>query len=122
VRIDPVIPFLNDDLEGLMKTVADLGALHITCSTYKIKPDNWKRFRAVFPEVAEKLQPYYFSNGERVGRSNYLPKSLRHDLMKKAKELAEKNNLKFGCCREGFNLNSAICDGSWTIQKHKKYL
>jgi DNA repair photolyase len=122
VRIDPVIPFLNDDLEGLMKTVADLGALHITCSTYKIKPDNWKRFRAVFPEVAEKLQAYYFSNGERVGRSNYLPKSLRHDLMKKAKELAEKNNLKFGCCREGFNLNSATCDGSWTIKKHKKYL
>jgi hypothetical protein len=39
--------------------------------------------------------------------------------MKKAKDLTEAQNLKFGCCREGFSLNSAVCDGSWTIQKHK---
>ena len=119
VRIDPVIPFLNDDLADLMKKVADLGALHVTCSTYKIKPDNWKRFRAVFPEVAEKLQPHYFGEGEHVARSIYLPKNLRFELMKKAKELAEENGLKFGCCREGFSLNSGVCDGSWTIQEHR---
>jgi DNA repair photolyase len=118
VRIDPVIPFLNDDLDALVETVADLGALHVTSSTYKVKPDNWKRFSTTFPQVAEKLKPLYFSEGERVGRSTYLPKTLRFGLMKKAKELAENCNLKFGCCREGFNLNSAVCDGSWTIQEH----
>lgn len=119
VRIDPVIPFVNDDLAGLVEAVADLGALHITCSTYKVKPDNWRRFSAVFPDVAEKLEPHYFGEGERIGRSLYLPRNLRFGLMKKAKALAEDYNLKFGCCREGFCLNSAICDGSWAIQKHK---
>jgi DNA repair photolyase len=31
VRIDPVIPFLNDDLNALMEAVTDLGVLHVTC-------------------------------------------------------------------------------------------
>jgi DNA repair photolyase len=119
VRIDPVIPFLNDDLSELMEAVADLGALHVTCSTYKVKPDNWKRFSAVFPEVAEKLKPHYFIEGERVGRSTYLPWNMRFGLMKKAKESAEDHHLKFGCCREGFSLNSAVCDGSWAIKVHE---
>jgi DNA repair photolyase len=119
VRIDPIIPFLNDDLAELVETVADLGVLHVTSSSYKVKPDNWRRFSAVFPEVAEKLKPLYFSEGERIGRSTYLPKNIRFGLMKRMKDLAEENNLKFGCCREGFRLNSAVCDGSWAIQKHK---
>lgn len=119
VRIDPVIPFLNDDLSELMEAVADLGALHVTCSTYKVKPDNWRRFSAVFPEVAEKLEPHYFIEGERIGRSTYLPRNMRFGLMKKAKESAEDHRLKFGCCREDFSLNSAVCDGSWAIQEHK---
>ena len=119
VRIDPVIPFLNDDLAELVEAVADLGVLHVTSSSYKVKPDNWKRFSAVFPEAAEKLRPLYFSDGERVGRSTYLPRKLRFSLMKKAKKLAEEHNLKFGCCREGFSLNSAVCDGSWATKKHK---
>jgi DNA repair photolyase len=116
VRVDPVIPFVNDDLTKIMEAVAELGALHVTCSTYKVKPDNWRRFSAVFPEVAEKLKPLYFSEGERIGGSTYLPRNLRFDLMKKASELAKKHNLKFGCCREGFSLNSAVCDGSWAIK------
>jgi DNA repair photolyase len=119
VRIDPVIPFLNDDLAELVEAVADLGVLHVTSSSYKVKPDNWKRFSTVFPEAAEKLRRLYFREGERIGRSTYLPKNIRFSLMKKTKELAEEHNLKFGCCREGFSLNSAVCDGSWAIQKHK---
>jgi len=119
VRIDPVIPFLNDDLAGLVEAVASLGVQHITCSTYKVKPDNWKRFSAGFPEVAEKLKHLYFVDGKRIGRSTYLPETLRFGLIKKVKELAEEYDLKFGCCREGFRLNSAVCDGSWAIQEHK---
>lgn len=117
VRIDPIIPFLNDDFAGLVEAVASLDVKHITSSTYKVKPDNWRRLTAGFPEVTEKLRPLYFEKGERVGRSLYLPKNLRFSLMKEVKELAEKYNLKFGCCREGFNLNSAVCDGSWAIEK-----
>jgi DNA repair photolyase len=120
VRIDPVIPFVNDDVAELLEAVADLGALHVTSSSYKVKPDNWRRLSAVFPEATEKLKPLYFSEGERVGRSTYLPKELRFSLMKNVKELAEAHKLKFGCCREGFSLNSAACDGSWAIQKHNE--
>jgi DNA repair photolyase len=115
-RIDPIIPFLNDDLAVLMETMVDLGVSHVTCSSYKIKPDNWKRFSAVFTETAKKLNPYYFRDGERIGRSIYLPRSIRFSLMKKAKNLADEHCLKFGCCREGFSLNSAICDGSWAAK------
>ena len=119
VRIDPIIPFLNDDLTGLIETVASLGVLHVTTSTYKIKPDNWKRFGSTFPQVAEKLKPLYFHGGQKMGGSTYLPKKIRFSLMKKAKVLAEEYNLKFGCCREGFSLNTAICDGSWVVKSHK---
>ncbi|MCJ7614614.1 radical SAM protein [Candidatus Bathyarchaeota archaeon] len=119
VRIDPVIPFVNDDLAGLVEAVASLGALHITCSTYKVKPDNWRRFSQKFPDAAEKLKPLYFGEGERIGHSVYLPRNVRLGLMKKAKELAEEHHVKFGCCREGLRLNSAVCDGSWAIQMHK---
>lgn len=118
VRIDPIIPFLNDDLVGLVEVVANLGVKHITSSTYKVKPDNWKRFSQIFPRVAEKLRRFYLEKGERVGRSTYLPIELRLNLMKRVKELAERENLKFGCCREGFHLNSAACDGSWAIQMY----
>ncbi len=115
VRIDPVIPLVNDDLDLLIENVVSLGVSHITCSTYKVKPDNWTRFSQKFPDVAKKLKPLYFSEGERIGRSTYLSEKTRLGLMKKAKELTEKHNLKFGCCREGFQLNSAACDGSWMI-------
>ena len=116
VRIDPIIPFLNDDLAELMEAVSNLGAMHITCSTYKVKADNWKRVSQRFPELAKKLKTLYFEDGEKIGRSLYLPSSIRFSLMSKAKKLAKENNLQFGCCREGFNLNTAVCDGSWAIE------
>ena len=119
VRIDPFIPFLTDNLKELIETVAELGVFHITSSTYKIKPDNWKRFSAIFPEVAERLKPHYFRFGERFGFSLYLPESMRWEIMNKVKMLTEKNNLTFGCCREGFSLNSGGCDGSWVINENK---
>ncbi|MCW4034215.1 MAG: radical SAM protein [Candidatus Bathyarchaeota archaeon] len=117
-RIDPVIPFLNDDMYELVETLADLGVMHLTCSTYKTKPDNWKRFSKSFPDISKKLSPLYFDQGERIGGSTYLPEALRFDLMKKAKELTEKRNMKFGCCRESFKLNSGVCDGSWVIRNN----
>lgn len=57
VRIDPVIPFLNDEPEKLVKEIASLGVKHVTSSTYKVRPENWKRFSAAIPSVAEKLRP-----------------------------------------------------------------
>jgi DNA repair photolyase len=120
IRIDPIIPFLNDDLSSIAQAVAELGVSHVTCSTYKVKPDNWKRFSAVFPDVAKKLKPHYFTNGERISGSTYLPEAFRFSLMKQAKNLVEEQGLKFGCCRENFNLNSEVCDGSWVVSEPPK--
>lgn len=116
VRIDPVIPFLNDNHNELIKTLASMGVKHITSSTYKVKTDNWRRFSAVFPEIAKQLEPFYYERGERIRGYRYLPREMRYSLMGRVKELTEQNGMKFGTCREGLSqLNSATCDGSWLL-------
>ena len=116
VRIDPVIPFVNDDPKNLIKTLANMGVKHVTSSTYKIKPDNWQRFSAALPKTAKKLKPLYFKKGEKMSGYIYLPTDLRLKLMNTIRVIAEKNGVKFGTCREGLNhLNTATCDGSWLL-------
>jgi DNA repair photolyase len=117
VRIDPIIPFANDDAESLIETLASMGVKHITGSTYKVKPDNWQRLSIALPKVAERLKPLYFENGERISRYVYLPKQLRFELMKNMGTAAEKFGIKFATCRENLShLNTATCDGSWLIK------
>ncbi len=116
VRIDPIIPFVNENVEGLIGTLASAGVRHVTCSTYKARPDNWKRFSKVFPETAEKLGPLYFEKGGKIAGYRYLPRDMRLSLMTKARMLAEQRGVKFGTCREGLShLNTATCDGSWLM-------
>ena len=120
VRIDPIIPFVNDQPQKLVATLASLGVKHVTSSTYKAKPDNWKRLSQAMPQVAEKLKPLYFQQGERVGGNTLLPRDLRFKLMKNIRDLAVANGMKFGVCREGLaQLNTAACDGSWLMPKAK---
>lgn len=116
VRIDPVIPFLNDNPEQLIEALASINIRHITVSTYKAKLDNWQRLNNALPKIAEKLKLLYFEKGEKIGRYIYLPKELRLELIKNAKAIAEKYGVKFGTCREGLShLNTATCDGSWLL-------
>jgi DNA repair photolyase len=116
VRIDPVIPFVNDNPEKLVATLASIGVQHVTASTYKIKPDNWHRFAAAMPAIAEKLKPYYFEQGEKTGGYTLLPRDLRLKLLKNIRNLAMRHGLKFGVCRENLSqLNTAACDGSWLM-------
>jgi DNA repair photolyase len=116
VRIDPVIPFVNDNPAHLIATLASIGIKHVTTSTYKIKPDNWHRFAKAMPAVAEKLRPLYFQEGEKTGGNTLLPRDLRLKLMKNIRDLVTENGMKFGVCREGLaQLNTASCDGSWLI-------
>ena len=118
VRIDPIIPFVNDQPQKLIKTLAAMGVKHITSSTYKVKPDNWKRLSTILGDVAEKLEPLYFKEGERVGGNILLNKDLRMKILTNIRDLADANGLKFGCCREGLDrLNTAPCDGSWLLPK-----
>jgi DNA repair photolyase len=121
VRIDPIIPTVNDNPENLIKTLASIGVQHITASTYKVKPDNWQRFSLKLPKTAEKLKPLYFEKGEKIGRYIYLPKDLRLKMMEKMRLTAEKHGVKFGTCREGLShLNTATCDGAWLLEKFRE--
>ncbi len=120
VRIDPVIPLVNDQPQKLISDLASIGVKHLTCSTYKAKADNWMRLTTAMPNVAEKLKPLYFQQGEKIGGSALLPKDLRYRLLKNMRDLAVANGMKFGVCREGLaQLNNAPCDGSWLMPKTK---
>ena len=121
VRTDPIIPFLNDTPERLVRKLASIKVSHITCSTYKVKHDNWERVTQAFPALTRTLQPLYFENGERAGRSLYLPQKMRVEIVRKVKELVESEDMRFSSCREGLQqLNSATCDGSWMIHQPRK--
>lgn len=118
IRIDPIIPYVNDQPQNLLSTLASIGVRHVTSSTYKVKPDNWKRLTLSMPYISEKLKPLYFQQGERIGGNILLPKDIRFKLMKTIRDLADMQGLKFGSCREGFErLNTAACDGSWLIPR-----
>ncbi len=118
VRIDPIIPSVNDQPQKLIAYLASIGVKHVTASTYKAKADNWARLSQALPQVAEKLKPLFFQQGEKVGGSTLMPKDLRYKLLKGVRDLAEARGLKFGVCREGLaQLNTAPCDGSWLMPK-----
>jgi len=118
VRVDPVIPHVNELPETLVKTLAEIGVRHITASTYKVKLDNWQRLSLAMPKIAEKLKPLYFEKGEKLGRYIYMPKDLRLRLMENLARLVGKYGMVFATCREGLRgLNTAAtCDGSWLIK------
>jgi len=118
VRVDPVVPFVNDNPESLVRTLASVGVRHVTSSTFKVRPDAWRRFSAELPEVAEKLRPLYFEKGEVKAGYRYLPGELRLWLMERVGDLARKCGMRFGTCREGLSsLNTAVCDGSWLLDE-----
>jgi len=118
VRVDPLFPFVNSDVQRLLELLASIGVKHVTSSTYKAKPDNWRRLAASMPEVAERLRPLYFELGEKVGNSFRLPRDLRLELMESVAASAKRFGMKFGTCREGLShLNTAVCDGSWLLPR-----
>ena len=121
VRVDPIIPFVNDNPERLIAALASIGVKHLTASTYKIKPDNWRRFSTAMPRVAEKLKPLYFEQGEKAGGYTLLPHALRLKLLGRIRRLAAANGMQFGVCREGLTqLNTAACDGSWLLHAYRR--
>ncbi len=113
LRLDPIIPGLSSDFKEVIAKASEAGASHVVSSTFKPRPDCWKRFKVVFPDLANELHPFYFDKGERHQGSRYLPKRLRESLLKDVKTEALGQGMSFGVCREGLNLNTAkSCDGS----------
>jgi len=113
VRLDPIIPGINDsEIEQLVSAVASAGAMHITSSSYKARPDSWKRLSQAFSEEAGALAGL-FEGGSRIGNSRYLATEVRESMMLRVAEAASREGLTFSCCREGLAISEAgSCDGS----------
>jgi len=115
-RVDPIIPYLNEDPEELLEEIAGLGVRHVTTSTFKPRPDSWRRFRRTFPREAEKLEELYFVWGERKQNSYYLPRSFRLKLLRSIARKCRRLGLTFSTCRESLGIDRApSCDGTHLI-------
>ncbi|BAN90078.1 DNA repair photolyase [Aeropyrum camini SY1 = JCM 12091] len=122
VRVDPVIPYVNDDPYELRELVAKLamaGVRFIVTSTYKARPDNLSRMRRALGAEAEKLYRLYRERGVYMHGYIYLPEDLRRSLLKPVIEEAARLGLEYATCREGFTgrtwFKAGSCDGSHLI-------
>ena len=114
VRFDPLIyPLNTDEIEVMAKELKANGARQIITSTYKAKPDNFKRMTSTFKEHKTIWEKLYNEQGEKKGRYTYLPENLRKSLIEKVRAACLDEALEFSSCREGFSkLNTLACDGS----------
>ncbi len=123
VRIDPIIPGLNDDpdmISELVAIVAGKGAKHIVTSTYKARPDNFSRMIEEFPEYRDYWRRIYLEEGVRIHGYYYLKPSLRKRLLKPVVDNALRHGLTVATCREGFPeyFKAPSCDGQHLISYH----
>ncbi|MEL9990154.1 MAG: radical SAM protein [Thermoproteus sp.] len=122
VRLDPIVPYINDDLKALEAVVvaaAEAGARQLVASTYKAKPDNFARLVKAFPEVADRLKELYWARGTYMHGQRYAPAEYRRRVLEAVKAMAEGKGLQFDICREEFfdlNTPGTYCDGSHLLQ------
>ena len=114
VRFDPLIyPLTTENIKKTIHTINQSGPKQIITSTYKIKPDNFKRMLKVFPQYRNLWQKLYFKEGERIGGYTYLKKQLREKLINAVFLATRNEKLEFSSCREGLKkLNTKNCDGT----------
>ena len=108
IRLDPIIPTINDDeLEEIVRE-ASRYCSHIVTSTIKPRRDSLKRIAAVIPY-------FKMTKLERIGNSYYLPKEMRFNLLARVEKAAQKYGMSFATCREGYPFKAKTCDGSHLI-------
>jgi DNA repair photolyase len=119
VRVDPLIPGLNEDVGPLLKELSNIGVKYITTSTYKARPDSLKRLSLAFPIQASKWKKLYMDQGEFINRSWYLERLYREKLMKDVSRNAKRFGLKFHMCREGLGIERSglSCDGAHLLNR-----
>lgn len=127
VRVDPIIPYINDDphmLEDLVERLAEAGAVFIVTSTYKARPDNLARIRRSLDSLGERIYKLYRSRGVRVNGYLYLPREERERLLKPVIKAARRMGIQYAHCREGFTgrewFNAPSCDGTHLIPERVK--
>lgn len=112
VRIDPIIPFFNDNLIEIEKLINEVSKYsnQIISSTLKLRYDSIKRFKEKLGDVYKKFMPLY---KEKYGNSLYIESTLREKILKSVRDIALSYGLHFSTCRENLsNLNTNVCDGS----------
>ena len=120
IRLDPILPFLNDSRDSIREVLEAArlaGARFVVTSTYKAKPDNFKRIIEAFPELEKKYRELYRIRGERLYGYRYLPLEVRKRILLTVREEALRLGMEYATCREGFaHLHTApTCDGSHLI-------
>lgn len=120
VRIDPIIPTVNSDLNDLKQIVSrasKIGVKQITASTMKIVKGLPQLMRNANLHLYSRLMKIY-SEGEWIGGYKYLKRNLRLGILKTLKAIVQEYGLEFATCREGFlELNTTICDGTFYCRK-----
>ena len=128
LRVDPIIPFLTDDLASLEKLIREniyLGVKHVVSSTFKAKPDSIRRLSEVFPELASKWRKIYYISGTRMFGYRYAPEAYRRNILKKIRIIVKEsgvkydNDVSFNVCREGFfdlDDRKSYCDASHLLK------
>ncbi len=122
VRVDPIIPYLNDDpymIEDLIGSIAEAGAVFVVTSTYKARPDSLKRLVSAFGGLGERIWRLYSGQGVKINGYIYLPKSLREKMLRPVVDAARRAGLEYAVCREGLTgkqwFNAGSCDGTHLI-------
>lgn len=117
IRIDPIIPGLNDnpgDLKKLISAIADIGVKHVVTSSFKAKPDGLNRLIKAFPEKRELWLKLYFGEGERIKGYMYLNREFRAKLLEPIIRFSLDKGLTIATCREGLEpvfSRAPSCDG-----------
>lgn len=118
LRLDPVIPLVNEfEIGEIVEAAVGVGVSHITSSTFKPRPDSWRRFSKEFPRVATQIGEWYFRFGSRHKNAWYLPEEKRMELMKAVGRVCEKISVSFGTCRENLGFAGPSCDGSHLLYR-----
>ena len=118
VRVQPVIPFINDHEEMLREVIeaaSAAGAQHVIAGTLKLSETVLNNLSPVLKKFNkfEKFLRFYVADGE-IDSSGYLipPHKYRLQILSTLAKLTMKYKMTFGTCKEGFfDLHSHRCSG-----------
>jgi len=115
LRLDPIMPWIKE--EEIFKVLEKCSFVdHVVASTLKLKPHSFKEITTAFPRLKAELIRLYFVEGEKIGASWYLPKSMRVELLRKVESWCKAHGISVAFCREGIDFKAKSCDGSHLIR------
>ncbi len=111
LRLDPILPFINEnEIERIIDRCSFVD--HVVSSTLKLRYDSFNRLKRILAEKSEIYRDLYFTKGEKIQSSFYLPRKIRERILLRVKAKCEELGLSYAFCREGFKFSGESCDGS----------